>query len=123
MASIGVVRSAQYPQTPTSTKNAITRKRFLSETSMSQLITRATSPGRPSTPRTRTDAVASLLRHKRQTTSYAERRSDFGGSSSVGGAGCGAAGNGIEGARLTRPVDAGTVGAATVDDAPHGPAQ
>src|SRR2546425_12784555 len=40
MASIGVVRSAQYPQAPTSTKNAITRNRFLSDTSMSQLITR-----------------------------------------------------------------------------------
>jgi hypothetical protein len=28
---------------------------------------------------------------------------------------------GAEGARLTRSVNAGTVGAATVDDAPHGP--
>src|SRR2546426_7910184 len=45
MASIGVVSSAQYPQAPTSTKNAITRKRFLSDSSMSQLITHA--PPRP----------------------------------------------------------------------------
>src|SRR5262245_65872174 len=39
IASIGVVSSAQYPQAPTSTNSAITRKRFLSDSSMSQLTT------------------------------------------------------------------------------------
>src|SRR5216684_6665509 len=38
IASIGVVRSAQYPQPATSAKNAMTRTRFRSESSISQLI-------------------------------------------------------------------------------------
>src|SRR2546427_9971137 len=38
IASIGVVRSAQYPQAPISRKSAITMKRFRSATSISQLI-------------------------------------------------------------------------------------
>src|SRR6266478_1516382 len=41
IASMGVVRSAQYPQPASRAKEAITRKRFLSDTSMSQLITAA----------------------------------------------------------------------------------
>src|ERR1043166_3080063 len=39
IASIGVVRSAQYPQAPTSRKAPTTRKRLRSETSTNQLIT------------------------------------------------------------------------------------
>src|SRR5881409_57380 len=39
MASIGVVKSAQYPQAPMNRKRAITMKRFRSATSISQLIT------------------------------------------------------------------------------------
>src|SRR5262249_11582750 len=38
MASIGVVRSAQYPQSPNSTTPAITRRRFRNDASMSQWI-------------------------------------------------------------------------------------
>src|ERR1700736_577146 len=41
IASRGVVRSAQYPHPARSTKTATTRTRFLSDTSMSQLITAA----------------------------------------------------------------------------------
>src|SRR5216683_8141077 len=41
IASIGVVRSAQYPQPATRPKVAMTRKRFLSDTSIDQLITAA----------------------------------------------------------------------------------
>src|SRR3989442_3594492 len=79
MASIGVVSSAQYPQAPTSTKNAITRKRFLSDSSMSQLITHA-----PPVSRTRTQTGAHGDRHptvtaKRTSGRYAGRRADFGG--------------------------------------------
>ena len=54
-------------------------------------------------------------------TAGATSSGEGGASSSVGGATCGTAGSGTEGALLTRPVDAGTVGPATVDDAPHGP--
>jgi hypothetical protein len=38
MASMGVVSSAQYPQTPMSRQTATTRKRLRSEASISQLI-------------------------------------------------------------------------------------
>src|SRR5262245_61645527 len=54
IASIGVVSSAQYPQAPTSTNSAITRKRFLSDSSMSQLTTH--TPPRRRSPRARTRA-------------------------------------------------------------------
>src|SRR5688572_10549003 len=37
MASMGVVTSAQYPQAPSRTNSAITRKRFLSDSSINQL--------------------------------------------------------------------------------------
>src|SRR2546426_1566518 len=79
MASIGVVSSAQYPQAPTSTKNAITRKRFLSDSSMSQLITHA-----PPVSRTRAQTGAHGERHptvtaKRTSGLYVGRGADFGG--------------------------------------------
>src|SRR5207253_10516239 len=44
IASIGVVSRAQYPQAPTSRKNAITRNRFRSDTSINQLIISAPGP-------------------------------------------------------------------------------
>src|SRR2546430_16321241 len=44
MASIGVVSSAQYPQTPMSRKKPTTRKRLRSDVSMSQLITDSDTP-------------------------------------------------------------------------------
>src|SRR5712692_9200136 len=40
MASIGVVKSAQYPQPPSNAKNAMTRNRFRSDSPISQLIMR-----------------------------------------------------------------------------------
>src|SRR2546430_16211128 len=85
IASIGVVTSAQYPQAPTSTKNAITRKRFLSDSSMSQLITHA-----PPVSRTRTQTGAHGDRHptvtaKRTSGRYAGRSADFGGGVRGGG--------------------------------------
>src|SRR5207249_5954297 len=40
MASIGVVKSAQYPQPPSNAKNAMTRNQFRSDSPISQLIMR-----------------------------------------------------------------------------------
>src|SRR5712664_149631 len=44
MASIGVVRSAQYPHPASNAKAAMTRIRFLSDTSINQLIIERTFP-------------------------------------------------------------------------------
>src|SRR5438093_5548321 len=64
IASIGVVRSAQYPQAPISRKSAITMKRFRSATSISQLR----SEEHTSELQSLTNLVCRLLLEKKKAT-------------------------------------------------------
>src|SRR5204863_1659051 len=71
IASIGVVRSAQYPHPASSANTAMTRTRFLSDTSINQLIIERTLPADGRGTATQ-GARAGGLRpsHSIRTTSY-----------------------------------------------------